>query len=100
MFISISVLKKVKHLHTSPGGKYVVIENIKKEVYEKMKKVSEEHLPNYLIVNKNNGAIEFATDQLPNACMISGRLEHELSSVVEPKAVDNTDVAEIERQLN
>lgn len=81
MYLKSDTLKAIKHLHTSPKGMYVVVENTRREIYEELKELTDEHLPNYLIVNKENGAIEYATDQLPNACNVSGRLEEELLSV-------------------
>jgi hypothetical protein len=91
LYLEQSVLDKVKRLFTSLKGKYIVIENVRKENYETMDVITEEHLPNYLIVNNENGAIEFATDQLPSACQISGRLEEELASITGGPVAANQD---------
>lgn len=86
MFLKPETLATVEVLHTV--GQYIVIENVKREVYEDtaIEDIGEEHLPNYMIVNNKNGAIEFATDQFPSACQIAGRLDEELSRATEKPA--------------
>ena len=88
MFLKSGTVKKAKHLYTTPQGKYIVLENTKKEIYEDLEVVDKEHLPNYLIVNKDNGAIESATDQFPSACHMCCRLEEEIIMLDKPANVD------------
>lgn len=85
MFLKSATLKKAKALYTTPKSKYIVIENTKREIYDDLEVVDKEHLPNYLIVNKDNGAIESATDQFPSACHMSCRLEEELEALNQPE---------------
>jgi len=54
---------------------YKVIVNPKLESYDNFDVTKEDHLPNYLTVNKHTKAIEFASDQLVSAGEVADKLK-------------------------
>lgn len=92
MFLKEDTIKSIKILFTTPQGKYIIVENTKKEVYEDLEVIEKEHLPNYLVVNRSNGAIESATDQFPSACHMGMRLEEDTDSMTKANSTGDDEV--------
>lgn len=86
----LSIKKKFDKLYETPDRRYYVISNTRKEMYEDIEELGEEHLPNYLIVNTGTGAIEFAVDQLPAAYQVANKLESETNQILSGSVVDGS----------
>lgn len=67
---------------------YKVVTNPKLESYESFDGKQEDHLPNYLVVNLQTGAIEFAADQLAAVADVADKLQDAWKHRVSPVQSD------------
>lgn len=86
MYLSDAVFKKAERILGK--GMYTVLINPIKQDYSKLiLKEDTEVIHNYLVVNTETKAIEFATDQLPAAYEVLQKLDEELSKAYPKKEV-------------
>ena len=82
MFITDKDLKKTKVLYSC--GVYSVLINPIKDSYSKINIDKEEHLANYIVVNMNTQAVEYAVDQLPHAFEVASGLNNAVAKLTTP----------------